>query len=153
PNGLYRFYYKPFAQPALQSTLGNMGICTDGNGGVWVGGKNSPLFHLQVGQQEMPVLAEWRLRAAYLAPDNTVWIGEGNSGLWHETLSKVRPTEKSDKWSEMRNEIFNYTGRSWDFIPLPPEVAGLGEFVQAITQDRKGGLWVSFGRYGLYRYA
>ena len=153
PNGLYRFYYKPLTQPALMSTLGNMGIVSDGRGGVWVGGKIAPLFHIQAGQQETPVLGEWRLRAAYLAPDNTVWIGEGNSGLWHETSSRVRPAGKSDKWSEMRNEIFNYTGRSWEFVALPPELADLGEFIQAITQDQKGGLWVSFGRYGLYRYA
>ena len=151
-NGLYRFFYKPLAQPALKSTLGNMGIVSDGQGGVWAGGRTSPLFHFRAGQQEIPELGEWRLRAAYLAPDNSVWIGEGNSGLWHETLSKVRPAGKSDE-SQFRNEIFNYTGRRWDFIALPPELAGQGEFIQAITEDRKGGLWVSFARYGLYRYA
>lgn len=153
PKGLYRFFYKPFAQPALKSTIGNIGIGSDGQGGVWVGGKTSPLFHLQAGQQETSGLGDWRLSAAYLAPNNTVWISEGNSGLWHETLSKVCPARKSDKWSKMRNELFKYTGRRWEFIALPPEVADQAEFLQAITQDRKGGLWASFGRHGLYRYA
>lgn len=154
PNGLYRFFYKPFVQPALKSTIGNVGIGSDGHGGVWAGGKTSPLFHLQTGQQETPVVrGEWRLSAAYLASDNTAWIGEANSGLWHETLSEVRPPGKSDEWSKMRNEIFKYTGRNWEFIALPPEVAGLGEFLQAITQDRKGGLWAAFGGRGVYRYA
>ncbi len=153
PNGLYRFFYKPLTQPALKSANGNIGIGSDGQGGVWAGGKSSLLFHLQAGQQEIPGLDYWRLHVAYLAPDNTVWLGEENSGLWHETSSKVRPAGKSDEWSKMRNQLFEYTGRRWEFIPLPPEVADKGEYLQAITQDRKGGLWASFGRHGLYRYA
>jgi signal transduction histidine kinase len=68
-------------------------------------------------------------------------------------LSQVRPAGESEERFRIRNILFEYTGRNWDFIPLPPEVADDVEFLQAITQDRKGGLWVSLGRHGLYRYA
>ncbi|HET6977396.1 MAG TPA: triple tyrosine motif-containing protein [Pyrinomonadaceae bacterium] len=151
-QGLYRFFYKLLVQPALKSTMGPVGIVSDGRGGVWAGGKTSPLFHFRAGQQEIPELGDWRLQAAYLAPDNTVWIGEQYSGFWHETSSKVLPADKSAE-AKFRKELFKYTGRRWDFIALPPKVSDQGEFLQAITEDRKGGLWASFGRYGLYRYA
>ena len=32
-------------------------------------------------------------------------------------------------------------------------MADQATFLQAITQDRQGGMWVSFGRHGLYRLA
>ena len=153
PKGLYRFFYKPFVQPALKSLGVGVGIASDGHGGVWTGGLNAPLFHLQAGSQETAGIGNWSLNVAYLAPDKTVWIAEGHSGLWHETSSEVRPAGKSEKWSKLSNTLFEYTGRKWDFIALPPEVADRAAFLQAITQDRKGGLWVSLGRHGLYRYA
>jgi len=151
PKGLHRFFYKPFVQPAIEFP-GAVGIASDGEGGMWAAGRGSPLFHLHAGQQKIPGTDEWVLNAAYLAPDNTLWIGEEKSGLWHETLSEAPPAGKSEKWSKMRNTLFECTGRNWDFIPLPPEVADQVGFLQAITQDRKGGLWVSIGRHGLYRY-
>lgn len=153
PKGLYRFFYKPFMQPSLEPLSGAVGIASNGEGGMWAGGRGTPLFHLHTGQQQIPNTEGWILNAAYLAPDNTLWIGEGKSGLWHETLSQVRPADKSDKWFKMRNTLFEYTGRKWDFIALPPEVGDRVGFIQAITQDRKGGIWVSLGRQGLYRYA
>lgn len=153
PNGLNRFFYKPFMQPALKSLGVGVGIGSDGQGGVWTGGLNTPLFHLQDRSQETAGIGNLSLNVAYLAPDKTVWIAEGHSGLWHETSSQVRPDGKSDKWSKLRNTLFEYTRRKWDFIALPPEIADRVTFLQAITQDRKGGLWVSLGRHGLYRYA
>lgn len=153
PKGLYRFFYKPFVQPSLELLSGAVGIVGDGEGGMWVGGLNSPLFHLHSGPQEIPGTGGWTLNAAYLAPDNTLWIAAGSSGLWHQTLSKVRPAGKSEKWFKIRDTLFEYTGRRWDYIPLPAEAADRVWFLQAITQDRTGGLWVSLGRNGLYRYA
>ena len=153
PNGLHRFFYKPFVQPSLSFQSGEVGIVSDGEGGMWAGGQNSPLFHFHAGTHEIPGTSEWTLNTTYLAPDNTLWIGERSSGLWHETLSKVRPTGESEKWFKIRNSLFEYSGRRWDFIGLPTEVADRVAFLQAITQDRKGGLWVSLGRQGLYRYA
>lgn len=152
PKGFYRFFYKPLVQPALKSTMGNIAITSDGHGGVWAGGKYSPLFHLRAGQQEIPELGDWRLQVAYLALDNTVWIGEQYSGLWHETSSNVLPGGNPIV-IKFQKELLKYTGHRWDYIETPEEVPNLGEFFQAITQDRKGGLWVSFGRYGLFRYA
>jgi signal transduction histidine kinase len=152
-KGLDRFFYKPFVQPVLASLVNAVGIASDGEGGIWAGGQESPLFYLHSGQQEISITDGWVLNVVYLAPDNTLWIGEGNSGLWHETLSKVRPAGGFSKWSRVLNTLFEYTGRNWEFISLPPEVADHVGFVQAITQDQQGRLWVSLGRHGLYRYA
>lgn len=130
-KGLHRFFYKPFVQVDLGSLVGSAGIASDGQGGVWVGGQPSPLFHLHAGSE---VVTETKtgvlvLNCVHSATDGTLWIGAGSSGLWH------------------------YTGRDWVFIDLPPEVADKRLFLQAITQDRRGGAWVSLGRHGLYRYA
>jgi hypothetical protein len=38
-------------------------------------------------------------------------------------------------------------------LSFPVEVADQVGFLQAITPDRNGGLWFSFGRHGLYRFA
>ena len=153
PKGLHRFFYKPFVQVDLGSLFGSVGVGSDGQGGVWVGGRNSPLFHLD-GSEVSPIakVERWTLKFAYSAPDGTVWVGADESGLWHETLSQDRPT-KDSPWSKIRNSLFNYTGRDWVPIDLPPEVAEKRIFLQAITQDRRGGLWLSVGRHGLYRYA
>ncbi|HET9711657.1 MAG TPA: triple tyrosine motif-containing protein [Pyrinomonadaceae bacterium] len=153
PKGIYRFFYKPFVQPTLEPLGDAVGIVSDGEGGIWAGGQNSPLFHLGARQQKIPGTDAWSQNAAYLAPDNTLWMASSSSGLWHETLSKVRPTGESDKWFKIRNALFEYTGRNWDFVALPPDLADRIRFLQAITQDRKGGLWISMGRRGVYRFA
>jgi signal transduction histidine kinase len=158
-KGLHRFFYKPFVQVDLGSLFGTVGVGSDGRGGVWVGGQNSPLFHLHGGSEVTPhaKLERWTLNFVYSAPDGTVWVGAGwvgagSSGLWHETLSEDRPSKDSASF-RLRNTLFDYTGRDWVFTDLPPEVADQSMFLQAITQDRRGGLWLSLGRHGLYRYA
>ena len=152
-KGLHRFFYKRFMQTSFASLTGATGIAYDGKGGMWAGGQNSPLFHLHPEQQRIPGTDTWALNAAYLAPDKTLWLAEANTGLWHETLSEARPTDTSEKFFKVRKTLFEYTGRNWEFISLPQEAADMVTFLQAITQDRKGGLWISLGRHGLYRYA
>src|SRR5580704_2843898 len=91
----------------------------------------------------------------YRAPDNTLWLAAGGgatNGLWHETLSHQRPTRGS-KQQEVREALWRFSGRDWDFVELPREAAGQEIYLQAITQDRAGGIWVSYGRHGLYRLA
>ncbi len=153
PKGLYRFFYKPFVQPTLESLVDAVGIVSDGEGGTWVGAQNATFYHLRAEPQKIPGTDAWSLNALYLAPDKTLWIAEANSGLWHETLSTVRPTGDSDERFKMRNTLFEYTGRRWDFISLPPELADRLRFMQAIAQDRNGGVWVATGRRTVYRYA
>jgi hypothetical protein len=62
----------------------------------------------------------------YRSPDKTVWFGRAN-GLWrlvHGSLARVE---------------------------LPKEMADQSAFFQTITEDHSGGMWVSFGRHGLYQ--
>src|SRR5262249_51234585 len=64
----------------------------------------------------------------YRSPDKTVWLGRAH-GLWRSVDGRfVR-------------------------VDLPREMADRSAFLQTITQDRRGGMWVSFGRHGLYRLA
>src|SRR5258708_5122561 len=65
---------------------------------------------------------------AYRAPDKTFWFS-GERCLWH------------------------LVGDDFVRVDLPPEVVNQFEFLQTITGDHQGGLWVSFGRHGLYRLA
>ncbi len=53
----------------------------------------------------------------------------------------------------MLNTLFEHTGRKWEFIAAPLEIADHLQYIQALTQDRAGGLWLSVGRQGVYRYA
>lgn len=60
--------------------------------------------------------------------DKTVWFG-GNSGLWHLVHGNFVP------------------------IKVPREMIDQMRYLQAIAEDRAGGVWISFGRHGLYRLA
>jgi signal transduction histidine kinase len=65
---------------------------------------------------------------AYRAPDRTFWFS-GEGCLWH------------------------LVGHDFARVNLPREVANQFAFLQAITKDERGGIWVSFGGHGLYRLA
>jgi ligand-binding sensor domain-containing protein len=64
------------------------------------------------------------LSFVYRAPNNPPWLG-GDGGIWR------------------------FAGRNLVRIVLPPELAKQTAFLQAITQDQDGGMWVSFGNRGL----
>jgi hypothetical protein len=64
----------------------------------------------------------------YRAPDKTFWFS-GERCLWH------------------------LVGDDFVRVDLPPEVVNQSAFLQTITADQQGGIWVSFGRHGLYRLA
>ncbi|HET9713324.1 MAG TPA: two-component regulator propeller domain-containing protein, partial [Pyrinomonadaceae bacterium] len=127
-TGLYRFFYSPTVKqefPEVPASL--FALAADDNGSVWSSAGNSDLYHLSNGKTEiLKKRARWVV--AYRAPDATFWFG-GDGGLFHLVQGNLVQTE------------------------FPPEMAKLGYFLQAITQDRNGGLWVSFGRHGLYRLA
>jgi len=65
---------------------------------------------------------------AYRAPDKTFWFS-GERCLWH------------------------LVGDDFVRVDLPPELVSQFGFLQTITEDQQGGVWVSFGRHGLYRFA
>jgi ligand-binding sensor domain-containing protein len=64
----------------------------------------------------------------YRAPDKTLWFS-GTRCLLH------------------------LVGNDLVLVDLPPEMMDQYLFRQTITKDRQGGVWVSFGRHGLYRLA
>ena len=127
-SGLHRFFYSPTIKAELpKSSASLFALAADDNGAVWSSAGNSGLYHLSnVKTEILNKRASWVV--AYRAPDGTFWFG-GDEGLFHLVRGKLVQTE------------------------FPPEMAKLGFFLQALTQDRNGGLWVSFGRHGLYRLA
>ena len=133
-KGLHRFFYVPFVEQEF-SVKRTSAIAGDNDGSVWIGFFMGPskaineLYRVTGGHVDTirfrtPV--SWG--AAYRARDNTVWFG-GRGGLWH--LVRGRPFQ----------------------VALPKEMAEQAFYLQAMTEDRAGGLWVSFLRYGLYRFA
>jgi signal transduction histidine kinase/ligand-binding sensor domain-containing protein len=153
-DGLHRFFYKRFFQLDLPDlTGGAVTLVADGQGGVWTAGRGTMLIHAPAGKPTWATnLEAWYLQVAYLGPAGDLWLG-ATSGLWHETLSGRRPVPAAGEWSPMLAALQNHTGRAWERVELPPEVADKAGALQALTQDRQGGLWVSLGRAGLYRLA
>jgi signal transduction histidine kinase/ligand-binding sensor domain-containing protein len=155
PKGIDRFFYSPVVKQEVRREVYDFALAADDAGAVWVGGSYSPLYRFAFGKAEvLPKYDRWGAQFMYRAPDNTLWLGAGGSatnGLWHETLSHQRPTKGSKQ--EVREALWRFSGRDWDFVELPREAAGQEIYLQTITQDRAGGMWVSYGRHGLYRLA
>jgi signal transduction histidine kinase len=128
PTGLHRFFYSPFVKQVLpKPRIDFFAVAADDNGAVWTSVGVSGLYHLSGGKTDiLKKEAYWQV--AYRAPDATFWFG-GDQGLFHLVKGNLVRTE------------------------FPREMASRGQFIQAITQDRNSGLWVSFGRHGLYRLA
>ena len=133
-KGLHRFFYVPFSEQELPAKR-NAAIAADDDGAVWAGfflgqsETSNELYRVTRGRVETvrfrtPV--NWG--AAYRASDKTIWFG-GSGGLWH--LVRGRPLQ----------------------VALPKELAEHSFYLQAITEDRAGALWISFIHYGLYRFA
>jgi signal transduction histidine kinase/ligand-binding sensor domain-containing protein len=134
-NGIHRFFYTPlirqeFSKEASESA--NFAVVADDNGAVWVSfdspyGRKADLYYVLGGKAERrspQVLSSF----AYRAPDKTFWFS-GRGCLWH------------------------LVGQDFIRVDLPPEIANQFNFLQTIAEDPQGGLWVSFGRHGLYRLA
>lgn len=130
--GLHRFFYVPFHEQALPVKK-SAAIVADDHGAVWIAywssGTSNKLYRVKNGQIEA---LDFRDRidwgVAYRANDQTFWFG-GSDGLWHLSHGKLLQ------------------------VALPKEVAGNAFYLQAITEDRTGALWISFARYGLFRFA
>ena len=91
------------------------------------GHPEADLYHVLGGKAERR-LPQVTTSFAYRAPDKTFWFS-GERCLWH------------------------LVGNDFVRVNLPPEMVNQFEFLQTITEDQQGGIWVSFGRHGLYRLA
>jgi ligand-binding sensor domain-containing protein len=133
-SGIYRFFYDPlnrqeFPKEALRNT--DFAVAADDNGAVWISsGNNIPkgdLYYVSNGKAQrrlQHVISSF----AYRAPDRTFWFS-GERCLWH------------------------LVGHDFVRVNLPREIGNQFHFLQTITKDEQGGIWVSFGRHGLYRLA
>jgi ligand-binding sensor domain-containing protein len=135
PTGLHRFFYTPLIRQQFRNEAsGNdkFAVAADDHGAVWISFETeniarSDLFHVLGGKAErrLPQVTPFFI---YRAPDKTFWLS-GERCLWH------------------------LVGNDFVRVDLPPGMADLFGVMQTITEDRQGGIWVSFGRHGLYRLA
>jgi signal transduction histidine kinase len=135
-KGVYRFFYSSLHKQELPSERGGFAIAADDGGAMWIGSWfDSDLFRVANGKLEThhfprrigsrEPLFGWSL---VQRADKTVWFG-GKSGLWRLVHGNFVP------------------------INVPGEMIDDMSFLQAIAEDRAGGVWISFGRHGLYRLA
>lgn len=131
-NGVHRFFYTPFSKQEVPFK-GYSAIASDDEGAIWIGSWASQisdeLYRVtddKLDRLAVPGSRDWSF--AYRATDKTFWFG-AVSGLWHLIDGKLFA------------------------VPLPREMVDSVQYLQTITEDRGGGLWVSFGRHGLYRLA
>jgi ligand-binding sensor domain-containing protein len=129
-KGIHRLSYSPLIELASPENVDAFALVPDEGGVVWVSAGNrngvSTLFRVTDGKGELQKVQGGVANFAYRALDKTLWFG-GEGGLWHIVNGSL--TE----------------------IELPPALRGSAQYVQAITQDRFGGMWLSFGGRGLYR--
>jgi signal transduction histidine kinase/ligand-binding sensor domain-containing protein len=131
-GGVHRFSYSPLIEQVLPKPPGPLfALVPDEGGAVWIGAGNgdglSTLYHVANGKIDDQRSQKGAALVAYRAPDKTFWFG-GEGGLWHLVHGSLTK------------------------INLPKEMAELAAFLTTITQDESGGMWVSFGPLGLYRF-
>jgi PAS domain S-box-containing protein len=134
-RGIHRFFYTPLIRlefPKETSESSDFAVVADDHGAVWISFVSSnsvkaDLYHVLGGKAERR-LPQVTKGFAYRAPDKTFWFS-GERCLWH------------------------FVGDDFVRVNLPPEVVNQYQFLQTITGDQQGGIWVSFGRHGLYRLA
>jgi len=135
-KGIHRFSYSPLnRQEFPREALGDVdfALATDDNGAVWIssGTTGAPgkadLYYVSGGKAQRR-LAHVISSFAYRAPDRTFWFS-GEGCLWHRV------------------------GHNFVRVNLPGEIASQFPFLQAVTGDEHGGIWVSLGRHGFYRWA
>jgi signal transduction histidine kinase/streptogramin lyase len=135
-KGLHRFFYTPLIRqefPKDASESADFAVVADDNGAVWISsssggsGDKADLYYVLDGKADRH-LPQVTSSFDYRAPDKTFWFS-GEACLWH------------------------LVGHDFVRVVLPPEMANQFGFLQTITEDPHGGMWVSFGRHGLYRLA
>jgi ligand-binding sensor domain-containing protein len=131
-KGIHRFFYTPLIRQEFSSQDTDFALVADDNGAVWIsaGGDRdykADLYHVLGGKAErhLPRVTTF---FSYRAPDKAFWFS-GTRCLWH------------------------LVGDDFVRVDLPLEMVDYHLSLQTITEDRQGGMWVSFGRHGLYRLA
>jgi signal transduction histidine kinase/ligand-binding sensor domain-containing protein len=130
-RGVHRFFYISFSKQKVPVNELSA-IAPDDEGGVWIGiwGQGQNKLYRAIGGRfatiDFRTPIDWTV--AYPATDGTLWFG-GAGGLFHLVDRKPFP------------------------VALPRDMTDQATYLQTITEDRTGGLWVSFGRHGLYRLA
>jgi signal transduction histidine kinase/ligand-binding sensor domain-containing protein len=133
-SGVHRFSYSPLMDQPLPETKGTpfFALAPDEGGAMWVSAGNgdgsSNLYRVAGGKAELLKSQGGVANFAYRALDKTLWFG-GEGGLWHMINGRLTR------------------------VDLPTAVANRASYLQAITQDRLGGMWISLGGSGLYRFA
>ncbi|MGD0490550.1 MAG: ATP-binding protein [Steroidobacteraceae bacterium] len=133
-RGIHRLFYTPLIRQELpKETLGSdFAAVADDHGAVWISFNSgntleADLFHV-LGSKVEQRLPQVTSSFAYRAPDKTFWFS-GKRCLWH------------------------LVGKDFICVDLAPEMVNQSELLQTIAEDQQGGMWVSFGRRGLYRLA
>ena len=135
-KGIYRFFYNSLNKQELPVELRFPALAADNGGAIWMSSFfNSDLYRVANGNVEthhfpgyISRLNDFRGWNLAQRVGKTVWFA-GKSGLWHLVDGNFIP------------------------IKLPREMIDRIRYVQAIAQDRSGGVWISFWRFGLYRLA
>ena len=130
PTGVHRFTYSPLIQPQFPKPVrSRFTVAPDDGGVVWIsagdGTGSSTLYRVADGKVEFKSAQGGLTNFAYRAPDRTFWFG-GEGGLWHMVNGSLT-----------RIELPQETDKPW--------------LLTTVTQDGSGGMWVAFGRTGLYR--
>jgi len=129
-KGIHRFSYSPVMNQEFPKQAPTFALAPGDKGDVWVvaGDYNSATVYRVTEGKAVEKSSLNLQNFAYRARDGSMWFG-GKAGLWRAvngTLSRV---------------------------DLPPEVANNPIGPRTITEDRFGGMWLSFSGNTLYRYA
>jgi PAS domain S-box-containing protein len=133
-KGIDRFSYSPLHRqefPNESIVKQEFAVVADENGAVWISSRTdipkADLFYVSGGKAQRR-LQQVTTSFAYRAPDRTLWFS-GKDCLWHL----------------VRHDFVR--------VNLPQEMLNQFFFLQTMTVDQQGGIWVSYGRHGLYRLA
>jgi signal transduction histidine kinase/ligand-binding sensor domain-containing protein len=133
-KGIHRLFYTPLIRQELpeEKPGSDFAVVADDDGAVWISFNsgntlNADLIYVS-GKSAEHRPPQVTSSFAYRAPDKTFWFS-GKDCLWH------------------------LIGRDFIRVSLPSKMVGLSEFLQNMAEDQQGGMWVSFGRGGLYRLA
>jgi signal transduction histidine kinase/ligand-binding sensor domain-containing protein len=139
-NAVYRFFYRPLIRVDFHASNGGQAgpavVSAGDDGAVWLALSTELQLFSHGATFVLPkpfgplhgARAPVWLECAFVDSHNTLWVAFA-SGLWH------------------------FSDGTWKQIKLPPGMARMFPHAQAMTEDRSGGLWLSFGRYGLFRLA
>jgi PAS domain S-box-containing protein len=133
-KGIHRFSYSPLHRqefPKEAIVKEEFAVVADENGAVWISsrteGPESGFFYVSGGKVQRR-LQQVTTSFAYRAPDRALWFS-GKDCLWH------------------------LVGHAFVRVNLPQEMVNQFFFLQTMTVDQQGRIWVSYGRHGLYRLA